>query len=192
MTLPRSGSDRDTGAWGGAAPAALRIGFWRFEMPIALPMSVSTGSITAAPHAFAFGEFVLTPERQSLMRLDRPVRIGGRALDLLTALVERPGELLDKQTLMARAWPTTFVESTNLKVNMASLRKALGERHVAPQFIATVVGRGYRFIAPVRATGSPAPASDGLPSGEVPSIVELIATIDAVRQQLAQISSSGG
>ncbi|WP_346248139.1 winged helix-turn-helix domain-containing protein [Sphingomonas rustica] len=156
-------------------------------MPIALPMSVPTGSITAAPHAFAFGEFVLTPERQSLMRLDRPVRIGGRALDLLTALVERPGELLDKQTLMARAWPTTFVESTNLKVNMASLRKALGERHVAPQFIATVVGRGYRFIAPVRPLSRTAAPHAGTGPGAGTRIAGLLDTLDGILRELQHL-----
>jgi DNA-binding winged helix-turn-helix (wHTH) protein len=141
---------------------------------------------------FAFGPFLLRPEQQLLLKREVPIRIGGRALDILTALVEKPGELVDKRTLISRVWPNTYVEETNLKVNVAGLRRALEDDPSLPRFIATVVGRGYRFIAPVRATGSHAPASDGLPSGEVPSIVELIATIDAVRQQLAQISSSGG
>jgi DNA-binding winged helix-turn-helix (wHTH) protein len=83
------------------------------------------------------------------MKLDAPVRIGGRARDLLTILVERAGELVDKQELVSRAWPDTFVEEGNLKVNIAGLRRALGERPEVPRFIATVVGRGYRFIAPV-------------------------------------------
>lgn len=100
--------------------------------------------------SFLFGGFVLQPERQLLLNEDTPVRIGGRALDLLTALVERPGQLLSKQQLIAHAWPGIFVDETNLKVNIAALRRALGEHVDAPQFIATVVGRGYRFIAPVR------------------------------------------
>lgn len=103
-----------------------------------------------APRSFRFDTFLLQPERQSLLRGDRPVRIGGRALDLLTALVERPGELVGKRELMARAWPDIFVDDANLKVNIAALRRALGEQVDAPRFIATVVGRGYRFIAPVR------------------------------------------
>jgi len=146
----------------------------------------------SAQRSFAFGPFLLRPEQQLLLKRKAPVRIGGRALDILTALVEKPGELVDKRTLISRVWPNTYVEETNLKVNVAGLRRALEDDPSLPRFIATVVGRGYRFIAPVRATGSPAAASDGLPSGEVPSIVELIATIDAVRLQLAQISSSGG
>lgn len=145
-----------------------------------------------AQRSFAFGPFLLRPEQQLLLKREAPVRIGGRALDILTALVEKPGELVDKRTLISRVWPNTYVEETNLKVNVAGLRRALEDDPSLPRFIATVVGRGYRFIAPVRATGSPAPASDRLPSGEVPSIVELIATIDAVRRHLAQISSSKG
>jgi DNA-binding winged helix-turn-helix (wHTH) protein len=140
---------------------------------------------------FAFGPFLLRPEQQLLLMREEPVRIGGRALDILTALVEKPGELVDKRTLISRVWPNTYVEETNLKVNVAGLRRVLEDDPSLPRFIATVVGRGYRFIAPVRATESCAPASDRLPSEEMPSIIELIATVDAVRQHLAQISSSG-
>ena len=142
--------------------------------------------------SFAFGPFLLKPEQQLLLKWEAPVKIGGRALDILTALVEKPGELLDKRTLISRVWPSTHVEETNLKVNMAGLRRALDDDPCLPRFIATVVGRGYRFIAPVRSTGSPAPASDRHPSGEVPSIVELIATIDAVRRDIARLSPSAG
>jgi DNA-binding winged helix-turn-helix (wHTH) protein len=87
----------------------------------------------------------LQPERQLLLKLDAPVRIGGR-------------ELVSKQDLIARAWPDTFVEEGNLKVNIAGVRRALGECSAGPHFIATVVGRGYRFIAPVDAF---APSVDG-------------------------------
>jgi DNA-binding winged helix-turn-helix (wHTH) protein len=121
---------------------------------------------------FQFGPFLLQPERQLLLQLGTPVRVGGRALDLLTLLVERAGELVSKQDLISRAWPDTFVDEGNLKVNIAGLRRALGECHAVPRFIATVVGRGYRFIAPVDALvwpldgyGSMPPvAGDGQPS----------------------------
>jgi DNA-binding winged helix-turn-helix (wHTH) protein len=105
--------------------------------------------------AFRFGPFLLQPERQLLVKLNVPVRIGGRAFDLLTLLVERAGELVSKQELVSRAWPDTFVEEGNLKVNMAGLRRALDDCPTVPRFIATVVGRGYRFIAPVDAFASP-------------------------------------
>jgi DNA-binding winged helix-turn-helix (wHTH) protein len=55
------------------------------------------------------------------------VRLGGRSRDLLTALVERPGEVLSKTDLIASAWPTTTVDESNLKVNIASLRRVLDD-----------------------------------------------------------------
>ena len=70
---------------------------------------------------------MLIPERQLLLKGEAPVRIGSRALDILTALVERPGELVSKRELFSRVWPDTFVEEGNLKVNMVALRRALGE-----------------------------------------------------------------
>ncbi|WP_066806362.1 winged helix-turn-helix domain-containing protein [Sphingomonas asaccharolytica] len=141
---------------------------------------------------FAFGPFLLRPEQQLLLKRKAPVRIGGRALDILTALVEKPGELVDKRTLISRVWPNVYVEETNLKVNVASLRRALEDDPGVPRFIATVVGRGYRFIAPVRATGSPRPTSGRHRPDEMPSLIELLDTINALRQHIAQISSPGG
>jgi len=101
--------------------------------------------------SFTFGPFVLQPERQLLLKDGAPVRLGGRALEILTTLAERPGELVSKQELMARVWPNVCVEESNLKTNVAHLRRVLGDRPDAPLFIATIVGRGYRFIAPTRA-----------------------------------------
>lgn len=132
---------------------------------------------------FQFGPFLLQPERQRLLKLDAPVRIGGRALDLLTILVERAGEIVSKKDLMSWTWPDTFVEEGNLKVNIALLRRALGECHASPRFIATVVGRGYRFIAPVEPVG---PDRDRwmLPgAGDQPSLLDQLASVPAERGQ---------
>src|SRR5919198_618315 len=76
---------------------------------------VMSDVVHGAARSFAFGPFTLVPARQLLLRGDSPVRIGGRALDLLTALVERPGELVSKRELMARAWPNIVVDESNLK-----------------------------------------------------------------------------
>lgn len=103
--------------------------------------------------SFAFGPFLLIPERQLLLQDGDAVRIGCRALDLLTALAERPGELVTKDELMERAWPTTTVDQGNLKVNMAALRRALDDCSDNARYIATVTGRGYRFVAPVETRG---------------------------------------
>ena len=103
----------------------------------------------SAQRSYSFGPFVLIPERQLLIEGERPLRIGGRALDLLTVLVERPGEVVAKRELLTRVWPGIAVDEANLKVNMGVIRRALGESAGPPQYIATVVGRGYRFVAPV-------------------------------------------
>ncbi|CAH0340895.1 winged helix-turn-helix domain-containing protein [Rhizobium sp. CECT 9324] len=107
--------------------------------------------------SYSFGPFVLIPERQLLVEGEKPVRIGGRALDVLTALVERPGQVVDKRELLLRVWPGVAVDEANLKVNMGVIRRALGEGAGHPQYIATVVGRGYRFVAPVSLSGAPSP-----------------------------------
>lgn len=99
--------------------------------------------------SYDFGPFRLVSERQLLLRDGRPVRIGGRALDLLTVLVEQAGETVSKRELIARVWPNLFVEESNLKVNMNALRRALGEGTGSSRYIVTVVGRGYRFVSPV-------------------------------------------
>lgn len=109
-----------------------------------------------AARSFAFGTFLLIPERQALTRNGAPVRLGGRALDILTVLVNRPGELVSKRELLARVWPDTVVEEGSLKTHMAALRRALGDVPAPALYIATVAGRGYQFIAPVQAGDPPA------------------------------------
>ena len=152
-----------------------------------------TGDLAEWPtRSFAFGPFVLIPERQLLLKGEVPVRIGGRALDILTALVERPGELMNKRELMARAWPNVIVDEGNLKVNMAALRRALGDGPSAANYIATVTGRGYRFIAPVQTSGSAdlASASTAAPTGGhvfptgTTRIVGRADAIDAIQRDL--------
>jgi DNA-binding winged helix-turn-helix (wHTH) protein len=86
------------------------------------------------------------------------VRLGGRAFDILTALVERAGELVSKEELIAQVWPSTFVDEANLKIQISALRRALGDGQGDNRYIATVVGRGYSFIAPLREE-QPSPAS---------------------------------
>jgi hypothetical protein len=77
------------------------------------------------------------------------VKLGGRPLDILHALVSSAGEVVSRETLVQHAWPRTFVDASNLRVHIRTIRRALGERRGEPTYIATVAGRGYRFIAPV-------------------------------------------
>jgi predicted ATPase/DNA-binding winged helix-turn-helix (wHTH) protein len=142
--------------------------------------------------SFVFGPFVLIPDGQMLLQDETPVRIGSRSLDLLTALVERAGELVTKRELMARVWPRTVVEECNLKVNMAALRRALGDGPGMSTYIATVTGRGYRFTAPVQGGGLPgflAPCATrrhNLPAATT-KIVGRADAIDRIRQDLSEV-----
>jgi DNA-binding winged helix-turn-helix (wHTH) protein len=99
--------------------------------------------------AFTFGPFHLIPEQQLLLEGQKPQRLGGRAFDILVILVERPGELVSKDELMARAWPNMFVEPANLTVHIAALRKVLGDGRNGNRYLVNIPGRGYRFVAPV-------------------------------------------
>jgi DNA-binding winged helix-turn-helix (wHTH) protein len=102
------------------------------------------------PRCFSFGPFVLIPERQLLLKEGSPVRVGSRALEILTVLVERRGELLNKQELISLVWTDTFVDESNLKVNIAAIRKAIDPCDSKLSCIVTVIGRGYRFVEPVK------------------------------------------
>src|SRR5215813_4894031 len=97
----------------------------------------------------AFGPFRLLPARQLLLDGDEPVHLGSRACEILTALVERAGQLLSNQELMRRVWPNTFVEDGNLRVHVAALRRALRDGQAGNRYITNVPGRGYCFVAPV-------------------------------------------
>ena len=66
---------------------------------------------------------------------------GSRAFDILAALVERAGQVVGKEELIARAWPQTFVEEANLKIQVSALRRALGDGQGGHRYIVTVPGR---------------------------------------------------
>jgi predicted ATPase/DNA-binding winged helix-turn-helix (wHTH) protein len=100
--------------------------------------------------AISFGPFRLIAEQRLLLEGDKPVRLGSRAFDILAALVERAGEVVGKEELMARAWPQTFVEEANLKIQVSALRRALGDGQGGNRYVVTVIGQGYNFVAPVR------------------------------------------
>lgn len=100
-------------------------------------------------YSLSFGPFRLNPARRVLLRDGKPLRLGSRALDLLIALVENGKDLISKEDLLKRVWPDTFIEEANLRVHVAALRKLLGDEGTGDQYIGTVAGRGYCFVAPV-------------------------------------------
>jgi DNA-binding winged helix-turn-helix (wHTH) protein/TolB-like protein/Flp pilus assembly protein TadD len=102
---------------------------------------------TPQPEVFAFGPFVLDRRRRTLSREGAAVTITPKAFDLLVVLIERAGEVVPKDELMATLWPDTSVEEGNLTFQISTLRKALGPEGAA--YVTTVPGRGYHFAGPV-------------------------------------------
>ena len=99
--------------------------------------------------SYSFGPFQLHPSEQLLLRGDTCIPIAPKVFEVLIALVENHGHLVTRETLMQRVWPDSFVEETNLTVNISLLRKLFGELPDGRPYIATVPKRGYRFDAPV-------------------------------------------
>lgn len=134
----------------------------------------SSSISSAAGLVRMFGPFRLYPDQQLLLRGENPVKLGGRGFDLLNLLVERQGEVVSKRELIAATWPDTFVQESNLKVNMFSLRRALGEASGISNYIVTVPGRGYRFIAPVRTSREAKAAAPSMQHRQLPQLGEII------------------
>lgn len=117
--------------------------------PPAASVELNQHSAAPAVSALTFGPFLLHIHPQRLCRGEAEVRLGGRAFDLLLALLERPGEVLSRSQLEARVWPYTVVEDSSLRVHVAALRRALCDGADGARYIANVPGRGYCFVAPV-------------------------------------------
>jgi DNA-binding winged helix-turn-helix (wHTH) protein len=96
---------------------------------------------------YEFGPFRLDPAEKILWRDGHPVPLTPKAFDTLLILVERGGRLVEKDELIRRLWPDSFVEENSLSQNIYLLRKALEKDRQGIRYIETVPRRGYRFIA---------------------------------------------
>ena len=153
------------------------------------------------PRQFAFGPFRLFPARQLLLEGEAPVRLGGRARDLLIALVEQAGQVIAKEALSARLWPNIVVEEGTLRVHVAALRKALRDGQGGRRYIANIAGRGYAFVGEVVATDEPDPTAIAAPEPMPPlsmtrlfgraEVVETL-SIRLAQQRLITITGPGG
>ena len=101
-------------------------------------------------HFYEFGPFRLDPMKRRLMRDGELVRLTPKALELLLVLVEAGGRTIEKDELLEKVWAGTIVEENNLNQNITALRKSLGDSRQDSQYIATIPGVGYRFVADVR------------------------------------------
>src|SRR5579864_4865821 len=91
------------------------------------------GSPSATP--VSFGPFELSIAERSLKKAGETVPIGGRAFDILAALVDEAGEVVSKDELIAKAWPDVTVEEGSLRVHLSALRKALGDGQLGTRYI---------------------------------------------------------
>lgn len=98
---------------------------------------------------FDFGQFRADGLRRILSREGQPVPLTSKAFDTLLVLIENRDRVVSKDELLKTIWPDSFVEEANLAQNVSALRRALGESPGEHRFIATVPGRGYRFVAEV-------------------------------------------
>jgi len=100
------------------------------------------------PASIEFGRFRVLPRRRELLADGKPIKLGGRAFDILLGLIEAHGAAVAKDALMGRVWPGRIVAENNLQSQIAALRAALGRDR---DLIRTVFGRGYQFVGEIRA-----------------------------------------
>ncbi len=145
-----------------------------------------------------FGRFKVLRQRREVLVDGVPVELGGRAFDVLVALIDADGSVLSKDELMSRVWPGRIVEENNLQVQIAALRKALGSDRA---LLRTVAGRGYQFSARIEAASASPQARAPLPATNLmTSLAELIGrdtefgeVVDLVRaHRLVTLTGTGG
>jgi Tol biopolymer transport system component/DNA-binding winged helix-turn-helix (wHTH) protein len=127
----------------------------------------------AGNHLYRFEEFTIDREQKVLLRNGSRLAVAPKVFDTLLILIDNSGRIVEKEELMRRLWPDTFVEESNLTFNIQQLRKALGDNAREPRFIETVARRGYRFIAEVTEnstlpTGINSEVSNGNPAVSLP------------------------
>lgn len=136
-------------------------------------------STTPDERVLRFGAFRFHVQQRLLLEGDSPLRLGSRALDILQLLLENAGHLVAKDCIIARVWPTTVVEDTNLRVHIAALRRALGDGRDGRRFIANVPQRGYSFVAEVTCECA-ALTTAALPAHNLPTRLTRIEGRDAL------------
>lgn len=142
--------------------------------------------------AWQFGPFTLLPTQRLLLDGEAPVRVGGRALDVLIVLVEAAGRVVGRDELMASVWKKVIVDEGSLRVHIAALRRALGDDGDARRYIVNVPGRGYSFVGDARPPARSIAAKTDRPSGQrrhlPPLLVRVVGRDDAIRKVAATVA----
>ena len=150
------------------------------------------------PVAIEFGRFRVLPHRRELLAEGRPFDLGGRAFDVLMALIEASGAVVSKDALMNRVWPDRIVEENTIQAQISALRRAFGADR---DLIRTIAGRGYQFAGDIRAVSAtpnaqasvgmaqPAPTPSRLTTNLTEPVSELIGR-DAELDEILDLSAS--
>lgn len=124
-------------------------------------------TVRESKDVFSFGPFTLVPMERRLEKNGVPVTIGGRAFDILLILITHASEIVSKTTLLKQAWPNVIVDEGSLRFQVNALRKTLGESVSSAEYVSTVQGQGYRFVAPVSRVTSAEEAGGKAPSPDI-------------------------
>jgi DNA-binding winged helix-turn-helix (wHTH) protein len=125
-------------------PGSRSAKIWNIlEYALKLPVMVT---VSDRPAIIEFGRFRIVPHCRQLLADGRPISLGGRTFDLLTALIEASGAVVSKDELLSRIWPDRIVEENRLQGEISALRKAFGADR---DLIQTVAGRGYQFTGQI-------------------------------------------
>jgi predicted ATPase/DNA-binding winged helix-turn-helix (wHTH) protein len=122
------------------------------------------------PGCYRFGPFLLDPQNRRLRRGGLRVRVTSKAFDLLVLLVEARDRVISRNEIFDRLWPDTAVEDNNLSQQVHRIRRLLGSDEAVGSPIATIAGRGFRFLWPVELDDQPGPWPAAT-SADVPSDV---------------------
>ncbi len=109
-------------------------------------------------HLYQFGPFCLDPVKRRLLRDGEVVKLTPKAFETLLVLVQQRGKTIEKDELLKTVWAGTIVEENNLNQSITALRKSLGDSRLESQYIATIPGVGYRFVADVKEVQEEEPA----------------------------------
>jgi DNA-binding winged helix-turn-helix (wHTH) protein len=122
------------------------------------PQTHSTSLGTPLRRYVRFGSFHLDLQQQELFKDGSRVRVQGKVCEALLILVESPGEVVTRETLRARLWPTNTQINYDANVNTTvnKLRQVLGDSPDRPAFVETIPRKGYTFIANVESVEKPA------------------------------------
>ncbi|GAC1662553.1 MAG: hypothetical protein NVS9B4_16410 [Candidatus Acidiferrum sp.] len=122
-------------------------------------------SAASSPRYFAFGAFHLDLQKRQLLKHGAPLRLQGKVFESLVVLIERAGEVVNREALRSRLWPTSQINcDANVNTTINKLRQALGDSADQPIFVATVPRKGYRFIAKLEGMDSCPTAKSASPS----------------------------